>query len=55
MLVSALVGWDIFAAPLVDLLFKTWLSVFLLVNVIQIWIWTRNALMRVRVPKTLVR
>ena len=54
-LVSALVGWDIFAADLVDFLFKTWLSVFLLVNVIQIWIWTRNALTRVRVPKTLVQ
>ena len=50
MLVSALVGWDIFAAPRRSLV-QDLAVVFLLVNIIQIWIWTRNALMRVRVPR----
>jgi hypothetical protein len=55
LLFAALVGWDIFASGIVDLLFKIWLSVFLLVNGIQIWLWVRNAVTRVRVPKTLMR
>lgn len=55
LLLWALVGWDIFASTAVDLLFKTWLSIFVLVNCLQIWVWVRNALTRVRVPKALVR
>jgi len=46
-------GWDIFAGPVADALFKAWLLSFLLVNTIQIVAWTRRALTRVRVPKTL--
>lgn len=55
MLVLVLVGWDIFASSTVDFFFKVWLSVFLLVNGIQIWLWVRKAVTRVRVPKTLAR
>lgn len=55
LLVWALVGWDIFASTTVDFLFKVWLSIFLLVNCLQIWVWLRNAATRVRVPRNLVR
>lgn len=55
LLLWALIGWDIFASTRVDFLFKVWLTVFLLVNCIQIWIWVRNAYTRVRVPKALTR
>jgi hypothetical protein len=53
LLLWALVGWDIFASARVDFLFKVWLSVFLLVNCLQIWVSARNAYTRVRVPKAL--
>jgi len=43
--------WNIFAAPLVDALFKMWLLIFLLVNTVQIVVWIRRARTRVRVPK----
>lgn len=46
-------GWAIFASHIADALFKVWLLVYLLVNVIQIVVWIRRALTRVRVPKTL--
>lgn len=46
-------GWHIFATPAVDALFKAWLLIFLLINVIQIIMRGRRALTRVRVPKTL--
>lgn len=49
-----LFGWVIFANPAVDALFKAWLLVFLLVNTIQIVVWTLRAFRRVRVPKTVV-
>jgi hypothetical protein len=49
----SILGWDIFASPLTDLAFKAWLSFFLLINTIQIVIWIRRRLTRVRVPKTL--
>jgi hypothetical protein len=48
-------GWDIFASDLTDLAFKAWLSIFLLVNTIQIGVWLRRAVTRVRTPKTLAR
>jgi hypothetical protein len=51
----AMLGWDIFASPLTDLVFKVWLSFFLLVNTIQIVIWIRRRLARVRVPATITR
>lgn len=44
-------GWNIFAGPMADALFKTWLLMFLLVNTIQIVLWIRRAVTRVRVPK----
>ena len=47
-------GWHVFASPAVDALFKAWLLIFLLVNAIQIVVWIRRALTRVRVPKLLV-
>lgn len=43
-------AWTIFAAPAVDALFKAWLSIFLLVNTLQIVAWLRRALTRVRAP-----
>jgi hypothetical protein len=46
-------GWTLFAGHVADGLFKVWLLVYLLVNVIQIAVWIRRALTRVRVPKTL--
>jgi hypothetical protein len=54
-LVWALVGWDIFASTAVDFFFKAWLSIFLFVNCLQIWVWLRNAATRVRIPRNLVR
>ena len=44
--------WDIFAAPFVNGLFKIWLLVYLIVNTVQIGVWVRRALTRVRVPET---
>jgi hypothetical protein len=44
---------DIFVGPIANAVFKAWLLIFLLVNAIQIVIWIRRALTRVRVPKTL--
>jgi hypothetical protein len=49
------VGWDIFASTAVDFFFKAWLSIFLFVNCLQIWVWLRNAATRVRIPRNLVR
>jgi hypothetical protein len=46
-------GWHIFANPAVDVLFKAWLVIYLLVNTIQIILRTHRALTRVRVPTTL--
>ena len=53
LLIWTVFGWAIFSSPVVDALFKVWLLVYLLVNVIQIVVWIRRALIRVRVPKTL--
>jgi hypothetical protein len=55
LLLWALAGSDIFALNGVDFLFKVWLSVFLFINCLQIWVWVRNAYTRVRVPKALAR
>jgi hypothetical protein len=41
-------GWTIFATPAVDALFKAWLSIFLLVNTLQILVWIRRETTRVR-------
>lgn len=46
-------GWHIFAIPAVDAGFKAWLLIYLLVNTIQIILWTYRALTQVRVPTTL--
>jgi hypothetical protein len=46
----AVFGWRIFAEPLTDVLFKAWLLFFLLVNTVQILLWTRRAATRVRLP-----
>jgi hypothetical protein len=51
---STVFGWVIFASPAVDALFKAWALIFLLVNTIQIVLWIRRALTRVRIPQTLV-
>lgn len=53
MLLWALVGWQIFAHDLTNLVFKAWLAVFLLVNCVQIWAWIRRTTTRVRVPSNL--
>jgi hypothetical protein len=53
LLIWALVGWRIFAHPVTDSLFKAWLSIFLLVNTIQIIVWLRRQATRVRVPGSL--
>jgi hypothetical protein len=53
LLTWAVFGWTLFAASIADALFKAWLLVFLLVNVIQIVVSIWRALTRVRVPKTL--
>ena len=45
--------WDIFANPITDALFKTWLVFYVLVNTIQIVVWIRRTVTRVRVPKSL--
>jgi hypothetical protein len=49
----AVFGWHIFAHPVSDLLFKAWLLVFLVINTIQIFVWVRRAVTRVRIPKNL--
>ncbi|MGB6450755.1 MAG: hypothetical protein WBE92_08395 [Steroidobacteraceae bacterium] len=46
-------GWRIFANPITNVLFKAWLLVFLLVNSIQMLVWIRRAVTRVRVPRNL--
>lgn len=43
-------AWTIFAAPSTDALFKAWLSLFLIVNTLQIIVWLRRAATRVRAP-----
>jgi hypothetical protein len=48
----AVFGWRIFAYPLTDLLFRTWLLFFLLINTIQFVVWIRRTATRVRIPKT---
>jgi hypothetical protein len=53
LLIWTVFGWTIFANPMTDSLFKVWLLVYLLVNVIQIVVGIRRALIRVRVPNTL--
>ena len=53
-LLWALLGWDIFASPTTDVLFKAWLSIFLLVNSIVIVVFIRRAFMRVRIPHSLL-
>lgn len=50
----AVFDWDIFSSTAVDALFKAWLMIFLIVNTIQILVWIRRALTRVRVPNALV-
>jgi hypothetical protein len=55
LLLWSLIGWDIFASYRVDFFFKAWLSIFLFINCLQIWVWIRNAYTRVRVPKALAR
>jgi hypothetical protein len=45
--------WEIFAVPAVNMIFRVWLLVFLIVNTIQIGVWVRRALVRVRVPEML--
>lgn len=47
----AVFGWRIFAYPLSDLLFRTWLLFFLLINTIQFAVGLRRAATRVRIPK----
>jgi hypothetical protein len=49
----ALFAWRIFAHGTTDALFKAWLLIFLFVNTIQIVVWIRRAVTRVRMPKTL--
>jgi hypothetical protein len=49
----AVFGWHIFASPMADALLKAWLLIYLLINAIQIVVWTRRAFTRVRVPTTL--
>jgi len=55
LLLWSAVRWDIFASVMTDLVFKIWLSFFILVNGLQIYAWIRRALARVRVPKGLLR
>lgn len=55
LLALALFGWDIFAADGVDMAFKAWLFVFLLVNCALIAGWIRRLLARVRVPNAYAR
>jgi hypothetical protein len=55
LLVWSAARWDIFASVFTDALFKAWLSIFLLVNCLQIYTEIRRALARVRVPKTLTQ
>ncbi len=49
----AVFGGHIFALAIADALFKAWLLIFLLVNTIQIAVWIRRAVTRVRIPGTL--
>jgi hypothetical protein len=49
----AVFGWRIFAHEMTDALFKAWLLIFLFVNTIQIVVWIRRAVTRVRIPKSL--
>jgi hypothetical protein len=44
----ALAAWSIFATPAVDAVFKGWLSIFLLINTLQIAAGMRRAFTRVR-------
>jgi hypothetical protein len=53
LLAWAIFGWTMLTQSTSDTLFKAWLLVFLLVNVIQIALWLWRAFTRVRVPNTL--
>lgn len=50
MLTCVLFGWPIFANGLTNALFKAWLAIFLLVNMIQLIVWTRRSAVKVRTP-----
>jgi hypothetical protein len=50
LLTWAVFGWTLFASAMTDALFKAWLAVYLVINVIQIVVWIRRAFLRVRVP-----
>lgn len=54
-LIWSTIRWDIFASGVTDFFFKAWLSIFILVNCLQIWGWIRRALTRVRLPRDLSR
>jgi hypothetical protein len=53
LLYGALFGGHIFSNRVTDSLLKAWLFIFLLVNSIQILVWTRRKATRVRVPRSL--
>lgn len=50
LLIWVLIGWKIFTLELTNVLFKFWLSIFVLVNALQIYGFIRRAMMRVHVP-----
>jgi hypothetical protein len=50
---GAVFDGPIFAHPITNALFKAWLLIFLLINTIQIVVWIRRAVTRVRIPKAL--
>ena len=55
LLIWALLGWKIFSSVPADVLFKLWLSIFVLVNCLQIFGGIRRTLTRIRVPNDLAK
>jgi hypothetical protein len=53
LLIWVLFGWQIFANGVTNALFKTWLTVFVLINTIQLIAWMRKDALRVRTPGAL--
>jgi Na+-driven multidrug efflux pump len=49
----AVFGGRIFAHVITDALFRAWLLIFLLINTIQIVVWIRRTVTRVRIPTAL--
>lgn len=48
-----LFGWQVFANGITNALFKIWLLIFVVINIIQLIVWMRRAALKVRAPGAL--